>query len=149
MAGSAKDLGATALVCASVAVVWANASAVDVPLVGHTRIAAVVALALGKAAVPRHAVGLTGGVVAVDLDQHVADEVHRHRVAREHAPEQPLEVLVARAGEAAVLVDGLGPVAVAHEVAIDAVDAAAVAQHHLVDRLLVEQRLDLGLHSGL
>ena len=43
-----------------------------------------------------------------------------------------------------MVVGGVGVVAVAHELEIEPVDAAAVAEHDVADRLLVEQVLHLG-----
>ena len=70
--------------------------------------------------------------------------MHRAREAREHAS-HPLDVLVARADEPAVVVGGVGVVAVAHELEVEPVDAAAVAQHDVGDGLVVEQVLQLGV----
>src|SRR5205085_10940918 len=58
------------------------------------------------------------------IDQHVAHEMLTPRVAREQTVEDPRDVLVSRAGETAVLVGGLGPVAVAHHLTIATLAAA-------------------------
>src|SRR4029077_9765346 len=62
--------------------------------------------------------------------------------ARQHLTD-PGHELVARPDERAVLVGGVGVVAVAHQLEVEAVDTPAVAQHDGPDLLLVEQPLDV------
>ncbi len=94
--------------------------------------------------VVRDAVGLGPGAVTVELHQLVGDEVHGAGEARQHLA-HPRDVLVARAGERAVVVGGIGVVAGAHELEIEPIDAPAVPEHDGADRLLVEERLHLGV----
>ena len=60
-------------------------------------------------------------------------------VKRVSTPADPVDVLVARPDERAVLVGGVGVVAVAHQLEVEPVDAAAVAQHDVGDRLPVDR----------
>ena len=83
-----------------------------------------------------------------ELHEEIAHEVHRERVTGYDA-EHPLQELVDVSAERAVLVGGVGVVARAHELRVDPVDAAAVAEDDLRDLLLGEQVVDLGVAVGV
>ncbi len=91
-------------------------------------------------AMVRDAVRLGVRGVTIDLDELVADEVHRRVEVREgflDPGEEPLEVALVRA----VVVVRVRVVGGAHELDVHAIDPSRVSDEHVTDRLLVQEVL--------
>ncbi len=87
----------------------------------------------------RDGVGLGEGAVALDLDQHVAELVHRAAEAVEDRRLQPGDEAVDAALVAAVIVPGVGVVGAPHELGGAAIDAPGIAHERVATGLLGEQ----------
>ena len=75
--------------------------------------------------------------VSVELDEHVAYEVH-DRVEGFELLGDPRHELLDRAFERAVIVGGSGVVARLEHGKVGSIHAAGIAHHHVVDGLAVE-----------